>query len=279
MAVDNGNAHSMGRPVKALVRVATQVNVVQAHRLVNFDAPAACVTLDPSAQASLNEGSQGVEVWWLGAPRQSNGLNGKQQAVCSKVRFFTKGACQGAPVAETVKPQVPNLKKNFLRPRWVMRHVPGWVMRGGIAAYENLVSPTAVLVMTQLAVLVIPPLALCFLLPLPSFLLPGPCPLSVRPARAFKPVQDGFEDGLSEAAAHHEVPPARPERPQRRRQVRATEVRLHGEARGDGGDDPCDEFAEERDEEEEVRAVQQRHGRRGEVESVCSDGEREEECF
>ncbi|CAI6007965.1 unnamed protein product [Closterium sp. NIES-65] len=222
MAVDNGNAHSMGRPVKALVRVATQVNVVQAHRLVNFDAPAACVTLDPSAQASLNEGSQGVEVWWLGAPRQSNGLNGKQQAVCSKVRFFTKGACQGAPVAETVKPQVPNLKKNFLRPS---------------------------------------------------------CPLSVRPARAFKPVQDGFEDGLSEAAAHHEVPPARPERPQRRRQVRATEVRLHGEARGDGGDDPCDEFAEERDEEEEVRAVQQRHGRRGEVESVCSDGEREEECF
>ncbi|CAI5522594.1 unnamed protein product, partial [Closterium sp. Naga37s-1] len=128
MAVDNGNAdmsagvgvggggHSMGRPVKALVRVATQVNVVPAHRLVNFDAPATCVALDPSAQASLNEGSQGVEVWWLGAPRQSNGLNGKQQVVCSKVRFFTKGACQGAPVAETVKPQVPNLKKNFLRP-------------------------------------------------------------------------------------------------------------------------------------------------------------------
>ncbi|CAI7846696.1 unnamed protein product [Closterium sp. NIES-53] len=138
MAVENGNAEmpagvgvgvgmggdSTGGAVKAKVQVATQVNVVPAHRLVSFDAPATCVTLEPSAQASLSEASQGVEVLWRGAPRQSNS-KGRRQAVCTKVTFFENAACQGVPVGEAVKPQVPNLKKNFPRPRWVM------VMRAG----------------------------------------------------------------------------------------------------------------------------------------------------
>ncbi|CAI5475721.1 unnamed protein product [Closterium sp. Yama58-4] len=141
MAVEDGNADmpagvgagvggdSTGMVAKAKVRVATQVNVVPAHRMINFNAPATCVALEPSAQASLNEASQGVEVWWLGAPQQSNGFNGKRQVACSKVSFFQNSACQGAPVAEAVKPQVPNLKKNFPRPRWVGDgHAPGWMM-------------------------------------------------------------------------------------------------------------------------------------------------------